>query len=300
MDMTPIQSKITRVNKHCVADSFNKAAKQYNHHATVQHSISAETVRKLEQVLSHKNSQINRNRSDWLLDIGCGTAPNLNKLEKLCNQVLAVDLAHSMLREVDIQGSQSDTTTSAVFLNNSDAEALAVKTNSIDAVYSSMALQWCESPIKALSEINRVLSSKGAAVVAIMLGESFQEMHDAWHAIDKPSRVNMFHKMNIWLDACSQFNWEYSYTKKTYLTHHQSVVDMLKSLKRIGANTKLTSCAVNDTHSLVNHASTSSNQTYMPKQEITQLNAYFKERFQHDNSYPLNYDVLYLTLQKRA
>lgn len=65
-------------------------------------------------------------------------------------------------------------------------------TASVDLVFSSLALQWCEDLEQVLAEARRVLRPGGLLLFSIFGRDTLAELRAAWAAADEPHRVNHF------------------------------------------------------------------------------------------------------------
>lgn len=271
------------VNKQEVALGFDNAASQYNSLATIQAEIAELGLTTLENMGIKKASN--------MLDIGCGTASSCGRLLGLAQHVTGVDISFNMLQQASTNKSELETVRFTAI--NGDAECLPIQSNSMDIVYSSMALQWCQSPEQVLAEVYRVLKPNGSALLCILTGESFDDLQDAWQQIGRPSRINKFHSQQSWINASECFSWSVKTHPREVVSHHKDVLDMLASIKKIGANTKLVDTASNI--SLVNPDKTNN---YMSKQEINALSRYLKARQPYNELLALEYQLILLAINK--
>jgi malonyl-CoA O-methyltransferase len=257
-----------------IAQRFSKAAVNYDKHAELQ--------RKVSQALMQW-ANLDKLLDQVALDIGCGTGELYSEHGSKFTHWINLDISSGMLKSARARFSDDRCSTEADAPYQTrylcaDAEALPLTHEAIDFICSSMALQWCRSPQTVLSEIYRVLSHSGRATLAIMVSPSFGALQQAWQAIGLPSRVNTFAPSNDWLAAAKQFNWRVRAQQQIFYTEHSGVVDMLKSIKSVGANVKLNS------HPTV----------ALSKGEISQLQSCFNK----SNPMALDYGVLFIDLQK--
>lgn len=272
------------VNKQKVAKGFDNAALNYDSLASVQGEISNYGLMRIEN--------LDLNKVGSLLDIGCGTASSFTRLQALAERVIGVDISLNMLN----QASKSNKAHESCQFNpiNGDAENLPFQSNSIDTVYSSMAFQWCESPLKALSEVHRVLKPSGNALLCIMTGESFNDLQRGWQHIGLPSRINEFHSIDAWKASAESLNWSVDTNTKQFSSSHKSLFDMLSSIKRIGANTKLDNAY---TELAIDEARCASS-NYMSKHERKGLTQYLNTCNSENESLTLDYQLLFLAIKK--
>ena len=263
------------LNKYKVAKGFDIAASRYDKKAKIQSEIADYGLTRLEKM----SAVMAKN----LLDIGCGTASSYERLRGIAEHVSGLDISLNMVRQawVNRLADQSPCFTGI----NGDAENLPFQKSSIDTVFSSMALQWCQSPKQVLGEVYRVLKPDGKAVLSIMSGESFDNLQKAWQYLGLPSRINTFHSIQTWIEASEGLNWSQDFHETSFTSYHKSVFDMFGSIKSIGANTK-----INETANNLNH--------YISKQEVNALSAYLKASHPNTELFPLTYQLIFIEINK--
>jgi malonyl-CoA O-methyltransferase len=202
-----------------LAKQFSRAAELYDSLAAVQRDIAADAIRFLP-------AQCQR-----LVDIGCGTGRITKQLSAQSEHVIAVDLALGMLKHASV--SNQDKTISWI---QGDAEHLALADCSVDTVFSSMALQWCASPLQVMCEIHRVLKIQGQAVLAIMVDGSFTELEQVWAQLDAGRHINQFQRAEVWQRAGFDSGLSIKLSQQHYQTWHPNLRALLASIKGIGAN----------------------------------------------------------------
>jgi malonyl-CoA O-methyltransferase len=212
-----------------IAKSFSKAATNYNKHAVVQQPIAESAIETL--------NQIRRKEDQSVLDLGCGTALKLEQIKGDTPNYIGVDLAAGMLALAN-EHALSQKIPSTKFIN-ANAKALPLKDESIELLYSSMALQWCDSQFDVMAEARRVLSKGGRGVIAVLVDGSFCELEQAWAAANMPSRVNQFASTQDWVAAAKLNQLGCNVEEKLFYQGFPNSFDMLKSLKAIGADTHL-------------------------------------------------------------
>jgi malonyl-CoA O-methyltransferase len=169
-----LQSVHYAVDKQKVADSFGKAAHNYDSVAAVQRQIGH---RMMEQVQS----------CDGLaLDLGCGTGYFTPLLGEKFSCVAGLDLAQGML-------SYARETRSGDYLwLCGDAENLPLADHSVSAVFSSLAIQWCADLPALFSELKRVIRPGGKLYLATLGPDTLKELRQAWSNVDNYTHVNTF------------------------------------------------------------------------------------------------------------
>lgn len=166
--------------KQAVRAAFDKAADAYDAVAAVQR----EACDRLLTLV-----QANGITPRWILDGGCGTGYALPHLHRTfpSAQLLALDFAPAMLRRhppgiaLPLCG---------------DLEHLPLANDSLDAVWSSYALQWCH-PDKAFPELARVLHPGGQAWIATLGPGTLQELRNAFRVVDEAEHVLSFSEPDV-------------------------------------------------------------------------------------------------------
>ena len=233
---TPSLLTPTQLYKRHLAAKFSRAAQHYKTHALVQQDIARYLVKmeieRAECWQTEVDPRAIQGNRHWL-DLGSGTGYLSQLLSQQTVQAVVpirVDIALGMLK-IDSEGIKI----------NADAEALPIANHSIDTVVSSMALQWVSSPNRCAQELARVMKSGAKAYLAILRFDSLQELRQAWTDLGQTRRLNPFFATDIWRNAflraglCIQ-----SQIEKSFLTLHPSAVDVLHSIKDIGAGQTLT------------------------------------------------------------
>ena len=205
--------------KNRLAKQFSRAASHYDNQAAVQLDIANDALALLPQ------------HCGIALDLGCGTGRVTHRLAQRSQQLIAVDLALGML-----QHARDSYATDDILWLQGDAEHLALSNASVQTVFSSMVLQWCQTPLKVMQEINRVLLPGGQAVVALMCEGSFNELEQVWAQLDNQQHINQFHHANHWQQAAHDSGMQCTVIQKCYQTRHANLRALLSSIKGIGAN----------------------------------------------------------------
>ncbi|MDN4503284.1 malonyl-ACP O-methyltransferase BioC [Alteromonadaceae bacterium BrNp21-10] len=205
--------------KQRIADQFSKAATNYDENASLQWQIAQEALALFG----------NEYQGNITLDIGAGTGTVTQQLTVFSKQVLAVDLALGMLQFAQQQNGN-------IHWIGGDAESLPLTDNSIDGVFSSMALQWCASMPRVFAELRRVLKPQGRAVIAIMTKGSYHEWHSCWHQSESRAHINPFLEHNELQQMALDAGFNVEAKQCQYVSQHNNVRSLLGSIKAIGAN----------------------------------------------------------------
>jgi biotin biosynthesis protein BioC len=207
------------VDKADLAERFGKAAPLYDHHALLQREVG-----------DHLVSMLPPDRFSVSMDLGCGTGYFLPALAQRSDTVLGVDLASGMLGEAAKRNSGAR-------LFCGDAEQLPIAANSLDLVYSTLALQWCASLPLALSEVFRVLRPGGYFAFATLIDGSLSELRAAWRDVDHQDHVNPFIRRETLQYLCDACGFKSSgWQERQHRLYFSSLSELLMSLKGIGAS----------------------------------------------------------------
>lgn len=257
-------------DKKQIAYAFSRAAHQYNHIAEIQHTIALEA---LTPCANWQNMSV--------LDIGCGTGRHTHTLAENNNTVMGVDLAQGMLDE-------AKKAYPTINFRLGDAEALPLKANTFDAVFSSMALQWSLRPDAVMREIARVTKKRGQIALAIMVAGSFSELSQARKRANLPCTENNMCHAHAWLDASVANGMVINAAKVVdYIDTFENVFQLLRSIKGVGAGTLTSSQRVS---------------LSLTRTQLNQLQQAYSQLALERGSrtLPLTYSVLHLSLENRT
>lgn len=213
-----------QLDKRKVAQSFGRAAKTYDSAAHIQKWSG-------DQLLDGLNTEGN---PASIADLGCGTGTQAALLKKKYpqSQVTGIDFSAQMLAFAKTHHSDQ-----AIKWLCCDAEDLALNDLSEDLIFSNFALQWCNDLSPSLSEIYRVLKSKGEFHFAIPGPKTLWELRQVWGQVDQNIHINRFLSVSQWHDALDAVGFTAIDLKSvTKIAHHSSVKDLLWSLKTVGAS----------------------------------------------------------------
>ena len=137
-------------DKRQVAASFSRAAASYDSVAALQRAVGLALLGQLPADLQPER---------WL-DLGSGTGHFSRALAERFSAAtgVAVDIAEGMLRHAREQGGAHHHVAG-------DAERLPLRDDSVDLVFSSLAVQWCDQFGSVLSEARRVLRPGGVLAI---------------------------------------------------------------------------------------------------------------------------------------
>lgn len=203
------------VNKSAVAAAFGRAAAHYDKHAAFQRQSGALL---LDLLGARPYPQV--------LDAGCGTGYFSRYWRQRGSVVTALDLSDEMLRA-------ARTNQAADRFQQGDIENLPLAAESVDLVWSNLAVQWCSQLSQGIREMYRVTRPGGRIAFTTLVAESLDELHQAWRGVDTASHVNAFLAVDAVLAACAPFALEWRQTPVTL--YFADPLSAMQSLKGIGA-----------------------------------------------------------------
>jgi malonyl-CoA O-methyltransferase len=170
-----------RLDRRRVRASFERASAGYEAAAGLQARVAGELLQRLDEL---------RIAPRTVLDLGAGTGRVTRELKRRYPraQVIALDLAPGMLREARRHLRPWRRFARVC----GDALRLPLKDASIDLVFSSLMLQWCEPLAAALTEVRRVLRPEGFCAFSTFGTDTLCELREAWSASDGLNHVNHF------------------------------------------------------------------------------------------------------------
>ena len=177
-----------RADRRAVGESFGRAARSYDAHATLQLAAA----RTLLGMLPEMSPAL-------ALDIGVGTGPVTRALcERLpATRWLALDIAEPMLREGVARGRFTGQCQPVC----ADAMQLPLAAERADLVWSSFALQWCDDLPALAAEIARVMAPGGTFAFCLPIAGTLEELRASWAEVDDAPHVNHFCRADDWLNA---------------------------------------------------------------------------------------------------
>lgn len=96
-------------------------------------------------------------------DLGCGDGYGSFKLASAGYSVIGIDVSEAMIQKAKAVNAE----TSAEF-QKGDISCLSMEENSFDAILAINSLEWTESPLLALKEIQRIVKPGGRACIGIL------------------------------------------------------------------------------------------------------------------------------------
>ena len=206
--------------------AFERASSRYDSSAHLQTRVAEELLERLAAF---------RFEPRTVLDLGSGTGRVTRELKRRYPraQVIALDLAPGMLREA--RRHQNLWRRFARVCG--DALRLPLKDASIDVLFSSLMLQWCEPLDAALAEVRRVLKGSGFFAFSTFGPDTLHELRSAWAEVDGYNHVNHFPDMHEVGDALVRAGlMEPVLDADRIEVGYGDALELMRDLKAIGAH----------------------------------------------------------------
>ncbi|WP_421855272.1 malonyl-ACP O-methyltransferase BioC [Marinomonas sp.] len=210
--------------KRQLAKRFDRASLSYDSYADFQ-----------KIVLDRLFAILPLSQADVVVDLGTGTGQALGilseKLTPKCN--IALDLSPQMLAVASEHFSALQNTHYVC----ADAERLPLQDKSCDLVFSSLAIQWCLSPLDLFKELCRVTKPGGYVVFSTLSQGSMPEISKAWRGLDNKEHVHQYMTLDALVDCveASELNLLSSELSDISMWF-DSPESAIYSLKKVGAS----------------------------------------------------------------
>ena len=215
--------------KQRIKNSFSKAAPTYDQYASVQKEVA---VRLIDSIRPHLFQNI--------LEIGCGTGNYTEMLQARfpSADITAIDFSSEMISVAARKLNKKK----RVRLFVDDAEEFIPETGKkYDLITSNSTFQWFTDLKKGLEHYHELLANRGVIIFSMMGPETFYELYEILNDL-YPGKVNMaaqyFMQRN---DVTSLLRTIFKRVKitETVLTRkHESILELLKTIKYTGVNIK--------------------------------------------------------------
>jgi malonyl-CoA O-methyltransferase len=260
------------IDKMQVRRAFNRAAPDYDGAAVLQREICNRMLERLDYV---------KLQPTRILDIGSGTGWGTRQLAQRysSSQLIALDIAIAMLQTAQARSGWWQKLFGGSRHNQicADVEALPVAENSVDLVWSNLALQWCNDLPATLADLNRVLRVDGLLMFSTFGPDTLKELRHAFEGVDGNNHLNRFTDMHDIGDMLSHGGFAEPVMDMEYITlTYDDVRGVMNDLKQIGAH----------------NATAGRGNGLMGKQAWSRLVKNY-ERQRRDGKLPATYEVVY-------
>lgn len=225
---------IPPLDKKAVRIAFARAAQSYDAAAVLQREIADRLLARLDYM---------RIAPACVLDLGCGTGYATFSLARRYRQaqVIGLDFAQAMTQVALQRSAKQFPLGLGRYLSrerfvSADAESLPFADCSIDLIFSSLVLQWCD-PDAVFRECRRVLRPGGLFLFTTFGPDTLKELRAAWRSVDPGLHVHEFLDMHDLGDALVRARFADPVMDVEHLTlTYAEVSAMLRELKAIGAH----------------------------------------------------------------
>jgi malonyl-CoA O-methyltransferase len=220
---------VNALDRRKIRQSFDRAAGSYDEAAVVQRRMVDELMERLRMI---------RVEPARILDMGCGTGyargPLMQRFPGA--EYFGGDLAVAMIQKARPRLPWGRRLRRDNHWFCADIERLPLPDRSVDLVFCSAVLQWCD-PETATAEAHRVLRPQGLLMFATFGPDTLRELREVWAEVDSNVHVHEFLDMHILGDVLVEAGFELPVVDVNYLTvTHRSVMSCLEDLKAIGAS----------------------------------------------------------------
>ncbi|GGY09164.1 malonyl-ACP O-methyltransferase BioC [Paludibacterium paludis] len=228
-------TEVFYTDKSRVRASFDKAAQHYDEAAVLQREVAVRMGERLDYI---------KVAPRLILDAGSGTGESAAALRRRYPEarVVELDLAHGMLsvsREKVRRGAGllGRWFGKDPWMTCGDLEALPLADNSVDMIWSNLAIQWVNIPDRVFAEFRRVLKPQGMLMFSTLGPDTLTELRQAFAAVDSASHVNRFIDMHDLGDALLKggFAEPVMDMEKIVMTYPDAKA-VMRDLKSIGAH----------------------------------------------------------------
>jgi malonyl-CoA O-methyltransferase len=254
------------ISKYKVRRAFDRAAGGYDEAAVLQQEVCSRLLQRLDYI---------RLSPEWILDAGAGTGEAVKALMAKYRkaQLLVLDISERMLAKSAAQGGLLR----KPYPVCADIEQLPLADASVDLVFSSLTLQWCNDLEATFKGIRRIMKPGGLFMFASFGPDTLKELRACWSCVDNAVHVNTFEDMHDVGDMLLRTGFADPVMESEIITVNYATVDRLMAdLRGIGANV----------------TADGGRRGLTTKAMLAQLrNAY--EAYRRDDVLPASYEIIY-------
>ncbi|CAG8998291.1 MAG: Malonyl-[acyl-carrier protein] O-methyltransferase [Candidatus Celerinatantimonas neptuna] len=203
-----------------IARRFSQAANDYDKFATLQRRTGHALLNYLPEHMSVFRA----------VDLGCGSGQFMQNLSGYTQHVIGIDLSQKMLHQSRRQYPDA-------LLLQGDAEQLPLDSQSVDLIFSNLALQWCSELSLAIRECWRVLKPGGQLVFSTLITGTLFELAHSFQSVDQHAHIRSFLSMEDMTQAIHGVVWtRHQCECRPVILHYSNLRAILADLKGFGAN----------------------------------------------------------------
>jgi malonyl-CoA O-methyltransferase len=250
-----------------VRNAFDLAANKYDAHSLLQQTVTDRLNEFFEHIKVVPNT---------ILDLGSGTGYGSKQLKQQFKKahIYQLDLSVEMLK---VSRKQAPRFFSKNHYLCADANQIPLANNSVDLVFSSLMLQWCNDPDSIFAEIKRVLRPGGVFLFSSFGPDTLKELRESWRQVDEEVHVNAFADMHDIGDSLIRNGMDAPVLSIEHIVlTYDECKQLMRELKSIGAHN-------------INHGR---RKTLTGKQRLEKVMKYY-EVYRKDNKLPATYEIIY-------
>jgi len=206
-----------------IKQDFSSAANRYDDAALLQRNVRGYLFE------TAKNYWVN---NELILDAGAATAALTREAKQagLHWNIISLDISPGMC------GIARQYSTDVM---NADASCMPIAAQTIDGVFSSLMLQWSNTPGQVFSEIQRILKPAGYVIAATLVDGTLAELRQSFAQLDNKPHVSHFFAAHEWLEYAKNAGLSLvNARQKTLVDYYSDMTSLMRSLQNIGANNK--------------------------------------------------------------
>jgi malonyl-CoA O-methyltransferase len=217
--------------------------------AEPQRVAAADFLRREIAARMHERLSLVKIVPQRVLDAGCGTGPDLGTLQKTypAAQIIGIDASGAMLAEAKAPApamrslnqmlSRLMPAKAGVDLLCGDFGSLPFGPNSLDLVWSNLALHWHPQPDRVFAEWRRVLRVDGLLMFSNFGPDTFKELRAAFAELDETPHTLPFVDMHDFGDQLVEAGFSTPVMDAERITVTYGTVEaLLADVRAIGGN----------------------------------------------------------------
>ena len=247
--------------KKRIRESFNRRAKTYDNYSIIQKEVANRVFDRLSAI---------KIKPKLILDLGCGTGSLTQKISVLYPdaKIIPLDFSEKMLRICRSKVNDASPVCA-------DIENIPINESCFDLIISSLTFHWATDLYGTFLKSYKLLKNDGCFLFSSIGPDTLFELRNALLKVDAHERVNRFIDMHHYGDALLKIGFSDPVVdNEKIIVEYNSFCDVLKSLKKIGANT----------------VEKISEKKLSKRDYRTALDGY---EINENSNYPVTYEVLY-------
>ncbi|MEX2497701.1 MAG: malonyl-ACP O-methyltransferase BioC, partial [Wenzhouxiangellaceae bacterium] len=213
-------------DENAIKSAFGRAAGGYTQHARLQAEVAQRLLGRLDGLKFEPKT---------IVDLGCGPGVQARALSQRFGdaRVVAMDWSLPMLERA---GAERGWLRRRFERVAADANALPLAESSVDLLYSSLMLQWCDDLPAMLNGFRRILKPGGLVLFSTFGPDTLTELREAWRKVEDQPHVSPFADVQTIGDAMMRAGFGEPVLDTDWITTtYTKPRALLDELKAIGA-----------------------------------------------------------------